>query len=911
MEILVILLLLAIVWLFILYERLRKRVAAIEAGQTGLTPEALSPAGQQAEQAAPRDARQQATRKAAAEANTPWTRSGAAASDLPVEASGPATDAPQDAPETAAQTPSNYVFTPDFFSRTLRWAATNWFYLVAAISLALAGVFLVQYGIENGLLPPAMRVAFALLLGAGLIALAEVLRRKGGDAEGDLFANLPSTFAAGGLVSMFAAVVSARVLYDLIAPGPALAGLSAVAALAILIGWFYGPLLAAIGILGGMIAPFLVGGDPGAAGLLYYYFALIAVAALAVDTFKRWAWLSAFASVLGFAAAGTLFVQAGEPAHFLAFAVILAAAAAIIPERRLTPRHTGSMVIESFRRSTETKRDPSSFPTRLAAGVFCAASVVPLWVQSEGLIWFWPAVSATVILLAMALIWMRNALALADVTLVPLAGMLLLLIQQAELSGPVWVTWHEAANRLPETAAPWTVLILLAIGIVVSLLLAWRSALTPAYPVVWAMAAAAFAPAVVAVLEVYWTPARVIGASTWAWQVVLAGGIMVVLAERFGRIDGDNRQRPALFTLAALTMISLALMLLLSDTALTLALAAMVLAAVALDRRFNMAYLGIFVIVGTGVCGWRLVFDPGIFWGIEAPFLQVLAAYGGSVLLIGAAWVLLKGRDRPKTFAVVDAAFWSFAATFASVMVIHFIDWAAPSHKDSNATASLIAQVWLISAANQLWRLRRPDVRRVIRILLALLYGLPGLLLLAVVLTFLNPLFENWNTAFGPYILDSLFVAYALPGLLFQAVAIRFDHLHRWLRYGFALFGGFLVTLYVGMEIRRFWRGDDLTVPGTTNPELYTYTVAMLLVSTGLLFYAFWKHSKWLRKLALVGIGLTVAKVFLIDFSGLTGLTRVFSFLVLGLALAGLAWLDRWFGAREAKPASQDTTPQS
>jgi uncharacterized membrane protein len=45
-------------------------------------------------------------------------------------------------------------------------------------------------------------------------------------------------------------------------------------------------------------------------------------------------------------------------------------------------------------------------------------------------------------------------------------------------------------------------------------------------------------------------------------------------------------------------------------------------------------------------------------------------------------------------------------------------------------------------------------------------------------------------------------------------------------------------------------------------------------------------------------IGLTVAKVFLIDASGLSGLTRVFSFLALGLSLAGLAWLNRWAALR-------------
>ena len=53
-----------------------------------------------------------------------------------------------------------------------------------------------------------------------------------------------------------------------------------------------------------------------------------------------------------------------------------------------------------------------------------------------------------------------------------------------------------------------------------------------------------------------------------------------------------------------------------------------------------------------------------------------------------------------------------------------------------------------------------------------------------------------------------------------------------------------------------------------------------------------------LRRIALGVIGLTAAKVFLVDASGLTGLTRVVSFAGLGLSLAGLAWLNRWAGSR-------------
>ncbi|MDA0222735.1 MAG: DUF2339 domain-containing protein [Proteobacteria bacterium] len=293
---------------------------------------------------------------------------------------------------------------------------------------------------------------------------------------------------------------------------------------------------------------------------------------------------------------------------------------------------------------------------------------------------------------------------------------------------------------------------------------------------IWAFAAAAFAPVVASVLEMFWEPALVIGTYNWAWHVLVVAGVMVLLAQYFARLDGLARQRVALFTLAALTMISLALMLMLSDAALTLALAAMVLAAVLLDRRFNMAYLGVFVIAGVGVIGWRLVLDPGIFWATNAPFWQFFAAYGGTVLLLSMSWMQLAGRDRTRTFAVVDGAVWSLSATFASLLVYRLIETYTPYQLERHASVALIALVWLVSAANQIWRLRLTEIRRWIRITLAAIYGLFGLATMALVLTFLNPLYEYGEPAFGPYILDSLFIAFALPGLLFLAVAIKFDH---------------------------------------------------------------------------------------------------------------------------------------
>ena len=75
----------------------------------------------------------------------------------------------------------------------------------------------------------------------------------------------------------------------------------------------------------------------------------------------------------------------------------------------------------------------------------------------------------------------------------------------------------------------------------------------------------------------------------------------------------------------------------------------------------------------------------------------------------------------------------------------------------------------------------------------------------------------------------------------------------------------------------------------------YRWQAAAILVTGAVLFYqSLARNAVGLRRAGLVVIGLAVAKVFLIDISGLDGLVRVLSLVVLGLSLAGLAWLNRW-----------------
>ena len=147
----------------------------------------------------------------------------------------------------------------------------------------------------------------------------------------------------------------------------------------------------------------------------------------------------------------------------------------------------------------------------------------------------------------------------------------------------------------------------------------------------------------------------------------------------------------------------------------------------------------------------------------------------------------------------------------------------------------------------------------------------------AVITNPLVPFMWRKELVTGPIIFDSLAAAYLPVALVFAVAAWKLGHLPRLLR------GGFVVL-------------------ASAYGELYSYTLALIAVSGVLLLLALLRRSKTLRRLAMAGVAITVAKVFLVDMSGLAGLVRVASFLGLGLGLVGLAWLNQRIAHHMAKP---------
>ena len=799
--------------------------------------------------------------------------------------------------------PAEPVKQSNLFSKFAAWLRENWFYAVSALSLALAGIFLVQYGVENGLLPPAARVIAALAFGVALIVAGEVVRRRFGDDESSASAYIPSVFSGAGLVTLFGGVLAARQLYDLIGPETGLFGMIVVALVGLVLGWFHGPLLAAVGLIGAYAAPFVVGGASDDPTWLYGYLFVIAVLGLGIDTVRRWAWVSVLTVGGAYGAAALLVLSSPltEPGY-LTFAAAVALIAIAIPARRLVPDHAGPMMFEI--RPGKTRDTWPKFPTLLAfAAIGVTSGILALhWADTTSE--FWLSVTLLTGLTLALILWARNARSLQDATVLPALALIWFVFAHGMDNGAAFRRFAETYAETAEADYPWVVTILVALGAVISVCAAWRSFDTARYRAVWAGAAAVFAPALAIALEVGWRPAEVIGAYPWALHAVALAVLMVVLAERFARADGDNRMRAALATLSALSCLTFACVIVLSSAALTIALVVMIIVAAALDRKFTLPQMSWFIWAGVFTVTVRLVLNPGLDWAETAPLPEMVLVYGGATAGFIVAWVVLRPLDRPVAAMLLESAAWATGGILLSLLLLRWLEgFGAGGAEDSHWGLGLLAVIWLLLAYAQVQRFELGGKLTYARYLLALFFAGHAGYRLGQALTDANPLLTlNADPVLGAPVVNTLAVAYLLPALAmgFSAWRIRSMPVRlKQLSYGLA---GLLCAIWLGLTIRHFWQGAGgmYVGGGVSQPELYTYTLTLLVIGAVLFYQSLARQSDKMRKAGLVVIGLAVAKVFLIDIAGLGGLIRVFSLLALGLSLAGLAWLNRWAKLRHS-----------
>ncbi len=739
---------------------------------------------------------------------------------------------------------------------------TQWAVWVGGVALALGGIFLVRYSIEQGLIGPAVRVALGALLAVALIVAGEWARRSErlSGVAGLPTAHIPSILTAAGTTVAYADVYSAYALYDFLAPGVAFVLLGVVALATLAAALLHGPALAGLGLVGAYVTPLLVASGKADYWSLYLYLAIVTAAAFALARVRMWRWLAitavAFSALWTLPGLGVVSVDAlGAHAFYVlvdfALAALLIVAGLLFgpdasPGRidGVSSAALGGYLVVAALLVLASRHDPLALATFVALVV---ATVMIAWRTDAAA----AAVPAAAVLAVLVIVRWALALDLAQLVLP---------------SGPV-------AGAVPEPERAelgWH----LALGSGFALLfggagyLAQGRSERPIVPILWS-AAAVFAPiAILAAL--YYRIARLEPSVPFAGLALLLATLNALATEMLGR----RAPRPglagagALFATGAVAALALALTMALEKGWLTVGLALMV---------------------------------PGIAWVSlrrPLPALRVLApifnwllyGYGipAAAFWLGATLLRRRADDAPAR--TVDSGAILLTVLTAFLEIRHVVNQ-GDVYRASASLAEVALQVCVglaMTIGLERLRLRTGSVVHDVGALL-----LAALTLLGIVLGLgltENPLVTGQPVG-GPFV-NLILLGYALPAVLAAALAL----LTRGVRpQGYsaaaAVVAVALALLYLSLEVRTLYHGAVLNRGSTGAAEQYTYSAVWLAFGVVLLAVGVWLRSQAVRFASAAVVILTVLKVFLVDMRDLTGIYQGLSFIGLGIVLLGIGWL--------------------
>ncbi|UZK64958.1 DUF2339 domain-containing protein [Sphingomonas sp. M1-B02] len=253
---------------------------------------------------------------------------------------------------------------------------------IGGAALVLAGIFLVRYSIESGLLGPGTRTVLAALFGVALVAASEAARRFPATAEDPRVAQV---LAGAGIASLYGTLYMAAALYDLVTPLPAFMLVLLVTGAAMALALRHGPPTAVMALVGGFAAPLVAGFDAAGIGPLLVYLALFITALFGLAVHRGWGWLALAASVAGFGWINFLVASLdGRPQDLSAvgaFTMLLAACASVAlpatgtrnPWLRLAPLVAGFVQLVALAPALEFGALAWSFYLVLAAAALFLA----------------------------------------------------------------------------------------------------------------------------------------------------------------------------------------------------------------------------------------------------------------------------------------------------------------------------------------------------------------------------------------------------------------------------------------------------------------------------------------------------------------------------------------------------------
>lgn len=775
----------------------------------------------------------------------------------------------------------------------------KWAVWVGGLALALGGIFLVRYSIEQGLLGPGTRIFLGALFSLTLAVIGEWTRRRGEaySVGGFESANVPAILTAAGTLGAFATIYAAYQIYGFLGPAVAFLGLGIVAIGTMAAALLHGPLLAALGIAASFVVPFLVSSqEPSAAGLAVYALA-VSAAAFGVGRLRLWRWL-AVVSALGLIFFGLVLFAISSPGERpLLGLYILVAWIAIFYV----------FVVSLYDRSTsELVKSDWIAVTLLALNTVLALGFVLIETDSA-------TVAGLVLIIAVpfwsAQYWsaIRFMVPLAAIAAVlGYAGWELTVETWAPLSNGFDTLGQVDPTRLPGYQQK-MVSLYGALGVGLALLAAlsgFAGAIRSAARVPLAFGAA-FVPVLILGVSYARTEFLELSLSYGVMALAMSAAFTLVAGFFDRRLsDGQDGRDGVVATclIASISVLTLGIGMLLERGALTIALALVSPVTAYVFTRRPLAALRPLALVPALLWVARVAWDPSIVGsdlGTTPIFNWLTYGYGVPAIGFVVTAYLLGRAERDLWLDLAEGVAVATVTATLALVGLHILD---PSEVftgvDTLSEAALLVFVGG-GVALGLLRLRRTKGSKTLQ-MAAYVLGFAGMAAALIgLLGVYNPLMTG--EPIGPdAIFNKLLFAYLLTGLLYAMLGyLSADARQIYSRAAYSV-AGILVFSWVTLTIRHWFHPISLDTGAESDGELYAYSAAWLAMGIMTLAAGMLTGVRALRLVSGAIIIVVVAKVFVVDMSNLSGALRALSFIGLGAVLVAIGLVYQRLLRRQA-----------
>lgn len=765
---------------------------------------------------------------------------------------------------------------------------------IGGIALALAGLFLVKYSIDNNLLSPHIRITLGGLFGLTLLYSAKWIRHKPSFANGTRIAQ---SLSGAGIAILYVVSFAAHRLYELVPLSVGFLAMAAVTGVALILSSRHGSPIALLGMTGGFLAPALLNIDQGSAFTLFLYLYFTASGLLIIAQRNRWWWLALPTVCISLLWGAFWLLFRYHPENNLWLSLFLMGISAMV-------------VIHS--KPIQGDKTISKWTT--------ATSIIGLWgslilmgfiTREAGFGFMEWGLFGTLAIGSIGLAYFNNTL-YSSVPWISMAINAILLF-----------TW-----QIPDSLLFAQVLMSFAILYVGSGYLFCFKSLNVRknttsfikrffksegqHPTYWAKFMSVTA-VIYYLLAYYKLESETFNLGIpffWGFiaSLLSVGAFFVILKiHKHFSFHELRDQLYAIFSFLCAVFVFLTLFIELDREFLSVAVAGEILIAAWIYKKTLLKTLP--TIAAILACLFGLLLLPQILLIIQLTLYSLVEAklYLQSsipivkwpvfqlgvpaIMFLGSAYLFHKEKDS-RLVRIFEAVFVTLIATMGYYFIRNSL------HPDQNVLfikagffeRGIITNVFFLYGLICLWGGRH--FKRIT-------FSLSGIVICAVAIfrilyfdmLIYNPLWETQKIASFMFF-NTLWVPYGLP-LVWAYIAKKELIYLPWKKpqYIVGIFMLLEMFVFISLNIRYIFQGEYLNTGVALNAEIYTYSIAWLLLGIGLLLGGIFKKDKMLRYASLIIILLTIGKVFLYDASQLEGLYRVFSFFGLGVSLIGLSYL--------------------